>query len=202
MADLSSSPDVGASPDAFDYGTDGEMDQEAVARARVELDRLARLAESTVAARKRLEDQLQAIKRREERLLQKDIPELLVRMGLKECTTASGIQIKIKHDVRVSLPALERAEARQGALRWLVEQGHGEVIKNLVSVALDRGNDARADELIVELRARGLAVESKKDVHVQTLGALVRELMEDGKIVPRHLFNLFDQRVAQLSRKQ
>jgi hypothetical protein len=202
MADLSSKPGAEASPDAFDYGTDGQMDQGAVARARVELDRLTLLAERTVERRKRLEVQLQAVKRDEERLLQKDIPELLVRMRLKGCTTVSGIQVKVKHDVRASLPGLERTEDRQGALRWLVEHGHDGVIKNLISVTFDRGDDGRANELIVELRARGLEVESKKDVHVQTLGALVRELMEDGKIVPRSLFNLFDQRVAQLSRKQ
>jgi hypothetical protein len=70
-----------------------------------------------------------------------------------------------------------------------------------VSVSLDRGQDDRADVLVVELRTKGFEVESKKDVHVSTLGALVRELMADGKIVPRDLFNLFDMQVAKLSRK-
>lgn len=88
-----------------------------------------------------------------------------------------------------------------GALRWLVEHGHGGVIKNNVTVALDRGADDRADALVVELRAKGFDVESKKDVHAGTLGALVRELIADGKIVPRDIFNLFDMRLAKISRK-
>jgi hypothetical protein len=88
-----------------------------------------------------------------------------------------------------------------GALRWLVDHGHGGVIKNQVSVALDRGEDTRADELVVELRTKGYTVEAKKDVHASTLGALVRELVAEGTVVPRNLFNLFDLRIAKLSRK-
>ncbi len=75
------------------------------------------------------------------------------------------------------------------------------MIKNQVSVALDRGEDSRADDLVVKLRAEGYEVEAKKDVHAQTLGALVRELMADGKVVPIDKFNIFDQRIAKLTRK-
>ncbi len=187
--------------DPFDYGADADPDQEAVARAFAELDKLTLAAERAIDARKKAEDALTKAKQLEERLIQKDIPELLAKMRLDECTTASGIEVKIKRDIKASLPGHERVEARMGALRWLVEHGHGGVIKNQVAVALDRGDDDRADQLVVELRGRGLAVEAKKDVHASTLGALVRELMADGKIVPRDLFNLFDMRVAKLSRK-
>ena len=116
--------------------------------------------------------------------------------------TASGIEVKVKRDIKASLPGHERVEARMAALQWLVEQGHGGVIKNNVTVALDRGEDSRADELVVDLRAKGFAVESKKDVHAGTLGALVRELMAEGKIVPTDRFNIFDLRICKLTRKQ
>jgi hypothetical protein len=187
--------------DAFDYGTDGDPDQEAVARAFAELDKLTLAAERLTAQRQQLEEQLQKYKQREEQLLNKDIPELLAKMRLDACVTASGIQVKLKREIKASLPGHERVEARMGALRWLVEHGHGGVIKNQVSVALDRGEDTRADDLVVELRGKGFSVESKKDVHASTLGALVRELVAEGRIVPRDLFNLFDMRIAKLSRK-
>jgi hypothetical protein len=187
--------------DPFDYGMDAVPDDEAVARAFVDLDRLTLLAERATEARKRAEDQLQKCKQAEEQLLNRDIPELLAKMRLDECTTASGIQVKVKREIKASLPGHERVEARMGALRWLIEHGHGGVIKNQVSVSLDRGEDTRADDLIVDLRAKGYDVEAKKDVHTSTLGALVRELVADGKIVPRDLFNLFDMRIAKLSRK-
>jgi hypothetical protein len=190
-----------ASADQFDYGSDADPDQEAVARAFAELDKMTLAAERLTAQRKQAEKHAQKLKQTEEQLLNKDIPELLGRMRLDECTTASGISVKVKREIKASLPGHDRVEARMGALRWLVEHGHGGVIKNQVSVALDRGEDARADELVVELRSKGFDVESKKDVNHQTLGALVRELVADGKIVPRDLFNLFDMRLAKLSRK-
>jgi hypothetical protein len=187
--------------DPYDYGTDAVPDEASVARAFAELDRLTLRAERASEARKQAEAHLQNCKHAEEQLLNRDIPELLAKMRLDECTTASGIQVKVKRDIKAALPGHERIEARMGALRWLIEQGHGGVIKNQVSVSLDRGDDTRADELVVELSTRGYAVEAKKDVHASTLGALVRELVANGKIVPRDLFNLFDMRIAKLTRK-
>lgn len=187
--------------DTFDYGTDGDPDHEAVARAFADLDRLSLEAERATEARKIAEENLQKCKQHEERLLNKDIPELLAKMHMDECTTSSGISIKVKREIKASLPGHDRVEARMGALRWLVEQGHGGVIKNNVTVALDRGADERADALVADLRSKGFDVESKKDVNHMTLGALVRELIAAGKIVPTALFNLFDMRLAKLSRK-
>lgn len=205
IADVEHLSETGASStlvdDAFDYGTDADPDDREVARLFAELDKLTRDAERLTERRKAAEDHAQKLKQAEEQLLNKAIPELLARMRLDNCTTASGIQVKLKRELKASLPGHERVEARMGALRWLVEHGHGGVIKNHVSVALARGEDERADALIVELRGKGFEVESKKDVHASTLSALVRELATDGKIVPRDLFNLFDMRIARLSRK-
>lgn len=200
---LGSAPAPAPDPtdDPFDYGTDGVPDNREVAQAFADLDRLTLFAERATEARKRAEEQLQKCKQAEEQLLNRDIPELLAKMRLDECTTASGIQVKVKRDIRLSLPGYDRINDRMGAFRWLVEHGHGGIIKNSVAIALDRGQDERADELVVELRARGLDVEAKKDVHPSTLSALGRELVADGKVVPAANFNFFDQRVAKLTRK-
>jgi hypothetical protein len=199
-AAVAATPDA-AEDDSFDYGTDALPDQQAITQAFADLDRLTLLAERATAARKKAEEQLQKCKQAEEQLLNRDIPELLAKMHLDECTTSSGIQVKVKREIKASLPGHDRVEARMAAFRWLVENGHGGVIKNQVSVSLDRGEDTRADELVVDLRAKGFDVEAKKDVHTSTLGALVRELVAEGKIVPRDYFNLFDMRLAKLTRK-
>ena len=185
----------------FDYGADADPDQEVIARAFADLDKLTLTAERVTEQRKRAEDQLQKLKQQEEQLLNKDIPELLRKMRLDDCVTSSGISVKVKRDIRLSLPGHDRVEARMEALRWLVENGHGGIIKNQVSVALDRGEDARADELVVKLRSEGFEVEAKKDVHAMTLSALGRELVAEGKIIPRDHFNYFDVVLAKLSRK-
>jgi len=193
--------DSPAPDDLFDYGSDADPDAREVARLFAELDKLTRDAERLTEQRKQAEEHTQKLKQREEKLLTKDIPDLLTRMRLDNCTTTSGIQVKVKREIKASLPGHDRVEARMGALRWLVEHGHGGVIKNHVSVELARGEDDRADALVVDLRGKGFAVESKKDVHAQTLGALVRELIAEGTVVPGDLFNLFDMRSAKLSRK-
>jgi hypothetical protein len=190
-----------AADDPFDYGADADPNEAAVARAFADLDRLTLAAERASEARKRAEDQLQKCKQLEDRLLQKEIPELLAGMHLEKCTTSSGIEVTVKRDIKMSLPGHDRVEARLGALRWLVDHGHGGVIKNVVTVDLDRGEDTRADELVVELRAKGFEPTAKKDVHAGTLSALGRELMTAGTIVPKDIFNLFDQRIAKLARK-
>lgn len=187
--------------DPYDYGTDAFPDDAAVAQAFVDLDRMTLAAERFTDQRKRVEEQLQKIKQAEEQLLNKDIPELLAKMRLGDCTTASGITVKVKREIKASLPGHERVEARLGAFAWLIAGGNGGVIKNNVTVALERGADERADELVVELRARGLEVEAKKEVHPSTLSALVREMIAAGKIVPRDLINLFDVTIAKLTRK-
>lgn len=187
--------------DPFDYGADADPDAEVVARAFAELDKLTLQAERLTEQRKQAEDHAAKLKQAEEQLLNKDIPELLGRMRLDECVTSSGIQVKVKREIKASLPGHERVEARMNALRWLVDHGHGGVIKNQVSVALDRGDDDRANDLVVDLRARGFDVEAKKDVNYMTLGKLVREIVAEGQIVPRDLFNLFDMRIAKLTRK-
>jgi hypothetical protein len=194
-------PSAPAAGDQYDYGADADPDTQEAARLFAEVDKLTLAAERLTAQRKQAEEHAQKLKQAEEQLLNKDIPELLGRMRLDDFTTASGIHVKVKREIKASLPGHERVEARMGALRWLVENGHGGVIKNQVSVALDRGDDTRANELVVDLRAKGFDVEAKKDVNHMTLGALVRELVADGKIVPRDLFNMFDMRIAKLSRK-
>ena len=187
--------------DLYDYGSDADPDSEVAARVFAEVDKLTLQAERLIEQHKKAEEHAQKLKQAVEQLTTKDIPELLAKMRLDDFTTSSGIHVKVKREIKASLPGKERIEARMGALRWLVDQGHGGVIKNQVSVDLDRGEDTRADELVVELRSKGFDVESKKDVHASTLGALVRELVAEGKIVPRDLFNLFDMRVAKLTRK-
>jgi hypothetical protein len=187
--------------DPFDYGTDAVPSSAELDAIFAELDRLTIQAERATEARKRAEEQLQKAKQIEEQLLTKQIPELLSKMHLDEVVTTSGIQVKVKREIKASLPGHDRIEARMAALRWLINNNHGGVIKNNVTVSLDRGADDRADALVVELRAKGFDVEAKKDVNHMTLGALVRELMAEGKVIPPGTFNLFDMRLAKLTRK-
>ena len=189
------------SEDLYDYGSDADPDAEAAARVFAEVDKLTLQAERLIEQHKKAEEHAQKLKQAVDQLTTKDIPELLAKMRLDDFTTSSGIHVKLKREIKVSLPGHERVEARLGAFRWLVDHGHGGVIKNQVSVALDRGEDSRADDLVVKLRAEGYEVEAKKDVNHMTLSALGREQFAEGKIMPRELFNIYDMQIAKLTRK-
>ena len=200
VSSVAQEPVSTAASDAFDYGTDGDPDSAAVARAFADLDRLTRSRPRARLRRARRPRRTSRSASRPKSVSStRRSPSCSRRCDMEDCTTSSGIQVKVKREIKASLPGHDRVEARMGALRWLVEQGHGGVIKNNVTVSLDRGADDRADALVVELRAKGFDVEAKKDVHASTLGALFRELMADGKIVPTRSFNLFDMRLAKLS---
>jgi hypothetical protein len=185
----------------YDYGSDGDPDQAAVAKAFSTLDKLTLTAERTIAARVALEEQLHKAKKLEDDLLNRQIPEQMANMRLDKCTTSSGIEVVIKRDIRGTMPGRDRVDARQASLRWLIDSGNGGVIKNNVTVTLDRGEDDRADALVVELKGKGFDVENEKSVHASTLSALIRELIENGKVIPPGTVNVFDQRVAKLSRR-
>lgn len=189
------------SEEDFDFGSDADPDKKAVAQAFAELDKLTLDAERAIARRKRLEDDLQKAKDAERELLERRIPELMALMRQSKCTTSSGIEVSVKRDIRASLPGMERIEDRARAFAWLTEGGNGGVIKNTVRIDLDRGHDDRATDLVADLRARGFEPQQFKDVHASTLSALVRELVEVGKIIPRDCLNVFDLKVTKLSRR-
>lgn len=184
---------------SLDYGSDADPDQAAVAEAFAQLDALALEAERAVAARKLAEEALQVAKDRETDLLNRTIPELLGRMRMDACTTSSGLKVAVKRTIRASIPA--DADVRVQAFAWLIANGHGGIIKNTVRIDLDRGEDDRATALTDSLRAQGFDPDAKRDVHAGTLSALVRELLEDGKVIPQNLLGVFDQRVSTVVRK-
>ena len=182
------------------YGEDAAPDslESAVAELDVQALEGLRLTELREAAEQALAEAQAA----ERAVLEGTIPELLERMRMKKCTTLSGVEVALKAEVKASLPGRERVADRDAAFAWLLEGGHGGVIENLVIIDLDRGEDERANKLAASLRQLGFdQVKTRKDVHPSTLSALVRELMEAGKVVPTDKLNVFDRKVAKLVRK-
>jgi hypothetical protein len=190
-----------ASEEAPNYGTGSHV---AAADAKLAFAQLEDLVGQELVASDAVilaEANLEAAKLKLKNLVEREIPDHMVTMRLSECKLADKTKITIDRKIRASLPALkDDPTKRAAAIEWLAANGHGGVIKNHVGVDLSRGEDARADELRVELEARGFEVEAVKDVHHTTLSKLVRELLEDGAEVPRDKINVFDQKIAKITR--
>ena len=69
---------------------------------------------------------------------------------------------------------------RDAAHAWLRQQGHGDIIKNQVSVSFGKGEDETALETMTLLEQEGLFPAQKESVHPSTLKAFVRERIESG----------------------
>ena len=87
--------------------------------------------------------------------------------------------------------------------QWLRDNGHGDLVKHVVSVAFGAGEDDVAQETKELLSAHlakntsGLAVDDKETVHNQTLNAFLRKMNEDGEEIPA-FFNPFISQEAKL----
>ncbi|MFA7063759.1 MAG: hypothetical protein WC132_06450 [Methanomethylophilus sp.] len=161
-----------------------------------ELSQLSALAEQQAAAAAKVADlEAQLNKAREELrdIAERQVPELMDQIGIGEFKTTSGLKIKIDETIRASIP---KAKAPL-AFAWLKNNGHGSLIKRVVSVAFGKGEDERAEELRQQLSVQ-FEVDDNASVHPSTLAAFVREKLRNGEEVPLDLFGVHRQRVSKI----
>lgn len=129
-----------------------------------------------------------ALKQRAEvvkEISERQLPELMAAVGMKEFTTNDGLSVKI--DRKYS--AAPRVEDRDAAYNWLEEHGHGGMVKRSVEVGfgINQGEDAAA--LVGELRGKFADVRTGRKVEPATMSAWAKRMMEDGVAFPHELFN-------------
>ena len=74
---------------------------------------------------------------------------------------------------------------------WLEAHNCLGIVKDKVTVDFDRGHAEAANRVVEEMRALGVPVERKRDIHAQTLNKFVREQMaEHPDTFPQQLFNV------------
>ena len=134
----------------------------------------------------RAEDHLKQLKKDLEQVSTRDLPDALMELGLSGLPLADGTVISIKSFVSASISKANQEQAHQ----WLVEHGHADLIKNIISV--NTGKDALAATTAYEALAEaGFTPDTKESVHNQTLKAFVREQVEAGTALPLELFGVF-----------
>lgn len=134
-----------------------------------------------------LEDQLDAKKAELNRVRDNDLPNALLEIGIQEITLKSGHKISIKREAYASITE----ERKDECFRWLRQNGHGAIIKNIISTEFGKGEDDRAIEAAQLLAEAGFRPTQKESVHAQTLKAFIRELDEKGVEFPYETFGAF-----------
>lgn len=163
-----------------------------------ELSQLSKLAEQqaeTEAEVTRLEAELNKARERYRDLAERQVPELMDKIGLEKFKTTSGLVIDVAETIRASIPKA----LQQRAFAWLRENNHAAMIKRIVSVEFGKGEDERANELLQRLaEVDHLEPDDKSSVHPSTLAAFVRAKLSEGEEVPLDLFGVHRQRVAKI----
>jgi hypothetical protein len=129
-----------------------------------------------------LEAQLEDAKKEHLELERKVIPEMLAQLGLAELrlknpdgTPGKKLTVKTEYYASISTRDLQKKIL---ALKWLRDHGHDGIIKHAIACNFGKGEDLRAQKLMVLLRENGYTFEDSETVHPQTLKAFVREQIE------------------------
>ncbi len=159
---------------------------------------LANLLVKQQAETKALEDALKDAKARLRSLEREDLPALMAEIGLTELKLADGSVVSIKEEVDAGLSE----ERRPAALRWLLDNGFGGLIKTEITVAFERGQHDEAEKLAAELGLTVPNLNLTETVHSATLKSFVKEQLREGHAIPMDLFGVFPYSIAKVQLKK
>ena len=121
------------------------------------------------------------------RILEKEIPEYMVEIEVRNLTLRDGRPVSCLVKSYGSIKVDDRPKAHA----WLVKHGHGHLIKNTVTATFGVGEAKAAASLEKVVEKKGYGVKRVEAVNANTFSAWVREMAEGGKRIPQKLFNLY-----------
>lgn len=122
------------------------------------------------------EEKLRKLRDQYRQISEEDLPQKLEQLGMKELRLQDGSKITVEpfYSTRINVKNREAAHA------WLRQNGHGDIIKNELSVSFGKGEDDLAQETLQLLQETGHLPSQKESVHPSTLKAFVKERIESG----------------------
>jgi hypothetical protein len=145
-----------------------------------------------------LEEQVKKKKEAETFLSEQTIPNLMQSCGLAMIKLEDGSSVEVRPFYAAKIPVSRIDEA----FNWLRDNGHGDLIKNNVTLTFGRSEDAIAKQLVDELQLKGHNVKQAEKVEPMTLKAFVKEQIQKGKNVPSDLFGVYIANKTKITTKQ
>jgi hypothetical protein len=143
------------------------------------------------------EERLKILKTQIREIEEKELPDAMASCnGMTRFDLDDGSQISVKDDLFCSIPEDKRA----GALKWLEENGHSELIKHDVKVSFAKGEYDEADKLIEVLNKnfKNIPYDEKSSVHSGTLKAFAKEQYSLGQTLPEEYFSVYEASIAKV----
>lgn len=188
--------------DAIDLMDQMAVDSESVA---IPTDAALNRVKNLVHLQLDLEDQIKALDAQLEaaklaliQVQEVDLPSALQEYGMAEIKMDDETKITIKQEYYATIKEEKRGEA----FGWLINNGHGDLIKHDVTTSFTRGQDDEARRLMELLEENNVNFTDKKHVHPQTLRAFVREQIEGGNPIPLETFSVHVRQVAKIKREK
>lgn len=103
--------------------------------------------------------------------------------GMASFTLTNGTVVQVNDVVQVPSVAA-KSKYREPVLNWLDGSGNGDVIKREIGVQFAKDETEKAENLRKLLADAGFVFNETRQVNPQTLGALIRELLERGEELP------------------
>ena len=125
------------------------------------------------------------------------IPQLMDKMNLKTLKLKDGSELSVKNRFFASIRADKKAEA----IKWLRDNGLGDIVDNNISVSFGQGEDNKAVEYASLARERGYEPTQDEKVHHASLTVVMKDFKEKGNEIPADLFSTFDGSQTKLKNK-
>ena len=133
------------------------------------------------------EDNIKKLRNEERLLSENEIPNLMQQAGISSLKLIDGSSVSFKPEYYAKIPVSKTDEA----FDWLSSNGHGDLIKNEVSLKFGRSEDNVANSIVEDLKSKGHNVSQKKKVEPMSLKAFVREQIQSGQKLPMDLFGVY-----------
>ncbi len=122
------------------------------------------------------------------KILEVDIPELMKTAGLKTITLDDGRKVEVVNKI---FPSYTEAN-KPRVFDWFRKNDLGSIIKNVIEVKFDKGEDEKAAALLKLLEAKKYKQFAQlESIHASTFKSTIADLMEQGKKLPK-IISIFE----------
>jgi len=147
---------------------------------------------------KTIEEKLHKVKEQEKFLSEHAIPSLMQSSGISMIKLEDGTEVKVNPYYYAKISE----DKKEAAFSWLRENGHGDLIKNNISLDFGMNEDSEANNVVAQLKSKGYNVFQSTTVHSGTLKAFVKEQITEGKGLPEDLFGIYTATKTKLTTKE
>ena len=174
------------------------------------LEKLREAALELASVTASIEDYSEKLRKAQERegeLKRTILPDLFAAAGTDNIgLPEAGVDIRVKNYYKASISAEWPVEKQSEAFAWLESEGHGGLIRVVVSVSFGKGEIEKARELQERIRKSPIGnthpAEIKMGVPWQTLTSFVREQYEAGEQLPLETLGAVAGRIAEVKKRK